>query len=296
MELGHIYYDFQLYEAALHLGARYPGLLKVEEVGSSEDNRIIFMITIGTGDKTLLCTAGVHGRESLNPVLLVKMAENYVGRLDQHDKALQTFFDKYRLVLVPLLNPDGYMIALRGFNIIRNSDYRLKAKNMNVPYCEWKYNARGVDLNRNFSSVHWKVKFHGDRPLSESESQLLVHLFERFKPTAYLDYHSRGNEIYYYRDTMSERYNRIQKIIASRLSVLSGYQLVEPVREIDTGDSGGNTVHYFVEHYNLPAFTIETAPEEAGFPLNLALQPKVYQQIVHTPFALDEETFQKIVF
>ena len=32
---------------------------------------------VGLGKKTLVLTAGIHGRESVNPVLLVKMLEDY---------------------------------------------------------------------------------------------------------------------------------------------------------------------------------------------------------------------------
>ena len=85
----------------------------------------------------------------------------------------------------------------------------------------------------------------------------------------YIDIHSRGEVIYYYRQAMDEEYNQRQLRIGRLLHQSTGYALVAPDEEVTDGDSGGNTVHYYSEEFNMPAFTIETAKEDVSFPMDL---------------------------
>ena len=66
---------------------------------------------------------------------------------------------------------------------------------------------------------------------------------------------------------MPESYNDKQLEIASRFKEITNYELVLPELEVETDDSGGNTVHYYSERFNKPALTIETVEDEATFPL-----------------------------
>jgi len=43
--------------------------------------------------------------------------------------------------------------------------------------------------------------------------------------------------------------------------------------------SGGNTVHYFSEHFYKPAITIETVDENANFPLYYNYRKSTYEEI-----------------
>ncbi|HWT75086.1 MAG TPA: M14 family zinc carboxypeptidase, partial [Mobilitalea sp.] len=127
---------------------------------------------------------------------------------------------------------------------------------------------RGVDINRNFPSKLWRPKYKGDYPASENETKALIYVFHSYKSKGFLDFHSRGKQIYYYRSQMSDYYNEKQLRIAVRLSEITNYTLVPPEEEIDPGDTGGNTVHYFAEHFNKPALTLETVDEDAELPLD----------------------------
>ena len=188
--------------------------------------------------------------------------------------------------MVPLLNPDGYMIALNGFHVIDNAKQLCMAKETEIPYQEWKYNQCGIDLNRNFPSITWKSKFIGDEAGSELETKALMKVMMEVRTEAYIDYHSRGEEIYYHRSHMSEVYNKRQLELAKKLALVTGYKLVLPEREIDVGDTGGNTVHFYSEQIKMPAFTIETVPDQAQFPLSLQFQRTVFCQILATPFTV----------
>ena len=58
------------------LSEKFPNL-QFAESSVSLDDRQIPMMRVGLGMETLICTAGVHGRESINPVLLLRMMEEY---------------------------------------------------------------------------------------------------------------------------------------------------------------------------------------------------------------------------
>lgn len=276
------------------LTEQYDSILEYVTIGKSHDNRDIILLKLGLGQKYLVCCGGVHAREIINPIVLLGITEYYADlyinyqqqkinlkkKLGNPNVHLKTEYEQmlygafiyellhtYTILIVPLLNPDGYMIAQKGFNIIRNPQLRLSCKAMDQNYLDWKANARGVDINRNFPSQFWVKKFEGDCPASENETRALIRLFHEYKTLGFIDFHSRGKSIYYYRNKMPDSYNHRQLEIAERLRSVTNYELEPPEEEVDIGDSGGNTVHYYSENFHKPALTIETVEEEAGFPL-----------------------------
>jgi g-D-glutamyl-meso-diaminopimelate peptidase len=136
-----------------------------------------------------------------------------------------------------------------------------------------------MDINRNFPSKLWNPKFEGDHAASENETKALIFLFLDYnRSKGFLDFHSRGKQIYYYRNQMPDSYNNKQYEIACRLKKVTNYELVPPEEEIDPGDSGGNTVHYFAEHFRKPALTIETVEEDAQFPLDISFRFTTFEE------------------
>ena len=298
-------YD-KLIEDSLALTKKYAHILEYVTIGRSHDNRDIVLLKLGKGSKYMVCCAGVHGRENINPVVLLRIIEFYaksytyyrqqksclMRKLCNPAKNLITEYEKmlyaacihellqtYTILFVPLLNPDGYMISLEGFDAIRDEKLRALCKSMNVPFQEWKFNARGIDINRNFPSKLWRPKFEGDYPASENETRALISVFQDFKSLGFLDFHSRGKQIYYYRSQMHDSYNKRCLSIAKQLKKLTNYQLVPPEEEIDPSDSGGNTVHYYSENFRKPALTIETVDEDAQFPLDISYREITYKEI-----------------
>lgn len=301
IKLGRQYYYDDFIEDCLHLKNQYSEILEVEEIGKSYDTRKIMMLKLGKGTKNIICTGGVHARETINTIVLMKMAETYCQAFLNPDnveleeflkKKINYYLEEYSIYFIPLLNPDGYMISLKGFNEIKNEELREYNKNMKIPYYEWKYNGRGRDLNRNFPSITWRSKspvkdadiYSGDYPGSELETKALMEVFQKITSTGYIDYHSRGKVIYYYRHAMWNAYNVRQKELALELSRLTGYYLGNPEDEFKPDQIGGNTVHYYSEYIENPALTIETVSENASLPLDVNYQLKTYQEIIETPF------------
>lgn len=271
-----MYYYMDYIEDLRKLIKKGNGVLKIVDYSISYDGRKIFALKLGNGKIRGIVSAGVHGREYINTPVVLKVIDKMIIDYKKRDNLI---LDNNSIIIVPLVNPDGYEIATRGYNSINNGSLRNICKKKNIDCFKWKYNARAIDINRNFQSKLWKRKYAGDVVFSEVESWFLKKIMDKYNGGIYVDIHSRGENIYYYRETMNEEYNSRQFFIANRLSELTGYRMSEPKEEVSIGDSGGNTVHYYSETYGLPAITIETIKEDEKFPLNVSLIDKVYVKL-----------------
>lgn len=258
--------------------------------GTSQDGRIIHMLRMGFGKSSLVCAAGIHGRESVNPVLLLRIIEDYTAAFRFHRKIqgfdVEKLLRQYSICFIPLVNPDGYEIASAGFDAIRNPIYRRMARDRKIPHERWKYNARGVDINRNFPCRSYVRRQFYEYPGSESETQTLIRVFRDYETAAFLDFHSRGRVIYYYRNAMCHTYNRKCRRYARALQQVSGYALGRREEEFLSSLSGGNSVHFFSEATGKPAITIETLPQDASFPPDPGSQAEAYEEMKAIPLAM----------
>lgn len=308
-----IYSYGNLITDAKALTKKYNNILQYVTIGRSHDNRDIIMLKLGIGKMSILFCSGVHGRETINPLVLMKIAEYYANEYESY-KANKESLDKkpqyswgnikdiynnmifgkcvyellqtYTILMIPLLNPDGYMISLEGYNALNSPELKKAAKEKGIHYAQWKFNGRGIDINRNFPCRSWKPKGPHDYAASENETKTLIEVFHKYPIKCFIDFHSRGKYIYYYRNSMNEAYNEKQLKIAKHLKNITRYDLVDEMNEIDYGDSGGNTVHYFSERFYRPAITIETVDEEANFPLDNKYRLSTYEEIKLVLFEL----------
>lgn len=307
IDLNDAYYSYDKFIAdAKSLAERYDAVLTYVTIGKSHDNRDIVLLKLGVGQKYMICCSGVHARETINPIVMLKIIEYYSDLYIHHKQqkndlksklnnetlhlkdeyeqmlygaCIYELLQTFTILFVPLLNPDGYMISLEGFEAIQEEALQRKCKAFNISSNDWKYNARGIDINRNFPSKLWRPKNKLDHPASENETKALINMFGSYKANGFLDFHSRGKQVYYYRSMMPQSYNTIQLEIASRLKKITNYVLMPPSDEIETGDVGGNTVHYYSEYFMKPALTIETVDEEAEFPLDISYRSTTFEEL-----------------
>lgn len=135
------------------------GASPVERViGTSVEGRPIRAVEYGSGPEITLILAGVHGNETT----AIEVAQAFCKEMRWQGALL----DGRRVVVVPIVNPDGYARKSR-------------------------HNARGVDLNRNFSTRDWGgARFRpGDSPASEPETQAILGLLETLRPAKILSLH-----------------------------------------------------------------------------------------------------------
>ena len=132
---------------------------KTSVVGKSVEGRPIECIEYGSGPDVLMIIATIHGNEDAGTPLM----EAFGKWLVSHPQELVG----KQVVVVPVANPDG-MAADKRFNV------------------------HGVDLNRNFPAGNWKqekVNLHGDTPLSEPESRVLMRVLCRYFPNRVISIH-----------------------------------------------------------------------------------------------------------
>lgn len=226
-------------------------------LGNSIYHNPIPCYSFGIGNTKILLTGGVHGREAINSFSLLSMLVHYAS----HFTCYSNWFSTHTLYLIPMLNPDGYVHSL------------------SEPL--FKNNGNNVDINRNFPCKLWQKKWANDTPASEIETQVLIHFFEQYSIDYYFDIHSRGKGVYYYRHSMPETYNVIQKNYGEQFANFLSYQLYSPIQETNVNDTGGNTVQFFAETYRKPAFTIETLDEKIGFPIPLSYVDEIFHDLVN---------------
>lgn len=271
----------EILRASIKLQNSFPKLINLESIGLSYDKREIISIKQGKGDKGVLIMAGVHSRECINPAVLLGIIETYAHRYYSYGLK---YLDQYSIYFIPVLNPDGYTICTEGYYAINNKHLRNLAKKSGVKPYEYKSNARGIDLNRNFLSKSFRESSVSGTANSETETKSFIKFCESVNLLGLIDFHSRGNSIYYYREALDKKYNENQFKIACKLSKLTTYSLNLRSEENPDLLSGGNTVHFFSENFMRPALTIETVDSEAEFPLSITYQSKVFREIKEVPY------------
>lgn len=132
-------------------------------LGRSEAGRPIVAVRAGNTSRTRVLVFGcIHGTEC---------AGIAIARALEH---VRTSGD---LWIVPNLNPDGYALGVRQ-------------------------NARGVDLNANWSSGWrgggrpWDVYYPGPHPFSERETRIARNLILRIRPQVTIWYHQHMNLVW----------------------------------------------------------------------------------------------------
>ncbi len=128
-------------------------------IGNSIQNRPIMCTILGQGNDTIFILATIHGDEPAGTPLVQKLS----AYLQQNPYLLQG----RKVILLPIANPDGM-----------TNNHR--------------YNAKGVDLNRNFASANWqKNALQGLSPLSEPETRAIFQLIQEFSPDRIVSIHQR---------------------------------------------------------------------------------------------------------
>ena len=131
--------------------------LKRYAFGKSVEQRRIDYSVIGSGSDTVLVIASIHGDEAAGTPIVHKLT----GHLAMNPDLL----NGRRVVILPVANPDG---------VAHNQ----------------RYNANGVDLNRNFTAENRENNnVNGMEALSEPESQVIERLIRLYRPSRIVTYH-----------------------------------------------------------------------------------------------------------
>ena len=187
-----------------------------ETFGYSVEGRPITGHVLGSGSKTFILFGVIHGNEPIGKYLLNRLKSHLVSRPE-------ILRDK-RVVLVPVVNPDGFENRTR-------------------------HNARSVDLNRNFPSSCWVPRrYHGTAPASEPETRALLQVLRRFPPDRVLSIHAPLRCVNFDGPAAS---------IAEDIAAATAY----PVRASIGYPTPGSFGRYAGWDLNIPSITLEAGRE-----------------------------------
>jgi len=148
-------------------------------IGTSVQNREIEAYTFGIGETDLLFVGGIHGGYEANTIQLAEAV------IDEFQLDISMIPESVTVHIIPNLNPDGYALPTTASDRDR------------------RFNANGVDLNRNFdcrwqpeSSWRSETVSAGTEAFSEPEAEALRTYVNDIHPNAAVFWHSKANAVY----------------------------------------------------------------------------------------------------
>ncbi|MDD4382350.1 MAG: DUF2817 domain-containing protein [Candidatus Dojkabacteria bacterium] len=201
---------------------------RTTSIGTSVQGRSIYATYFGYGSKKIILFAAMHGSEANTKSTLNKL----IADIDSNRSKVPT--DK-TIIIIPTLNPDG----------IANKS---------------RFNANGVDLNRNFDSSTWVSGTYflqnyyptggGAYPFSEPESIAIRNLLARENPYLTISYHSAAGYVIPTNTTRGLATARIY-------SNLSGYTYTPPGTEGDFSYDITGTFEEWAQEHGYSGMVIE---------------------------------------
>ncbi len=270
-------YTYEMMMADLEaLQKAYPDMLTVVEAGKSSEGRSIpvAIVADASAKNRIFVQAAIHAREHMTSAIAMAQLERLL---------VSGIIADTEVHIMPMANPDGVTIsqtALPSELLIQSGlaydDYDGdKASSAKTYYEEWKANALGVDLNRNFPAGFENVDtakapapdgYRGSSAASEVETKVLMDYTESIPFDATMSYHSMGSELYYEFGPNSPL-NERSSDFSDDMSELTGFISVP-----SDGTSFGGYKDWAIETMGIPSLTVEmgsrSAPlDEGEFPM-----------------------------
>lgn len=250
------------------LRRKYGNKTGLTSLGKSWDDRDIWCLRIGNpnASRRLVIDGAIHAREWKNSQLLMRQAEDMLRDYSDY----KTRFQRVCIYIIPMANPDGVALAQYGFGAIRNKKLQKKCKKIGHAKT-WKNNARGVNLNNNFSagfSKKGKAKkpdyysYPGEKSGSEKETKALRTFFNKVRPGAVLNVHSMGNVIYWDFDVDDSQHSNLYNL-AQKVHSFNKYRMV---KRSGGNNASGGLADWLVYKKNIISITIETGTVPCPLP------------------------------
>ena len=246
-------------------------------VGRSILSRDIIAYKIGRGKEHIMYVGAHHGAEYITATLLMEFILFLVEKSTRPAIYLginsEILLQKFTFWIVPCVNPDGTELSING---ISESPLYSRQLRMNggFDFTKWQANARGVDLNHNYSCGfaeykaieqnmgigEGRTKYSGTCPESEPETRALAGFIRSLSPGLIVSLHSQGEEIFY--SPKTARMRRLAERAARRIS----YSVSIPK---GTAAFGGLS-DYTGEILSIPSLTVEVGRGENPLPFDSA--------------------------
>jgi hypothetical protein len=288
------YGEFQRDMALLQKNAG--AALRVDEIGQTADGNRLYDFRVGNpaAERHLLVFGGIHAREYITAQLvmrqLVQLLSDQSMNGSYENIAVRELLSNTEIHFIPMANPDGISISQLGLEGLRTEAVRetvrqiaLKdGKALTETYLrQWKSNANGVDLNRNFDALWESYNDHlghasadhykGTAPECELESKALADLTRQFQFDATLSYHTQG-EVIYWNFGQEGELKDMNLLLANRVSELTGYRLDGNFQALDTA----GYKDWAISKLGIPSLTIEAG--HGGNPVDPAQMDAIWRE------------------
>ena len=280
--------DFLSVCKKLHSFDEKHSFARLSTIGKSVMGRDIFSLSVGRAASYVLFAAAFHGSEHITCTLLIEFIQRLLEAIetDGHLSGVNVrrALSGRGLIFVPLVNPDGCEISIRGKAGCGAAEPFI-SEICGGDYSHFNANARGVDINHNFDA-DWKslkrreesagilrpakTRFGGYHPESEPETVALTTLCKSYNIRHAIALHSQGEVIF---PPSPENAPPRSLKMAQIMSACSGYKIEYP----EGLAVGGGFKDWFVEEFSRPAFTVEIGKGEN--PLPTEDYPKIYASI-----------------
>lgn len=197
--------------------------VQLSSIGKSREGRDLWCLDIGVGDSRKKDVIVVLGRQHPPEVTGWFAMKAFVEELLAEHQLAQNFVERYRILVFPLLNPDG------------------------VDLGHWRHNTGGIDLNRDWG--------YYNQPEVRNVANYVVETVGRNRSNVILglDFHSTYWDIYY---TNRERPEQIPEFKDYWLMGISE-TLGEPTNERPSWLGGPVSKNWILTQFNAPGVTYE---------------------------------------
>lgn len=240
-------------------------IVDVMIIGQSADNRNIYGIEVGKGDKVIFLDANVHAAEVANTLILTRFLTEIINNYEDGDIEITNMLNSFKLAIIPSINPDGYEVYNYGVDSLNNKNLWIYKNKDKINFENLKSNANGVDLNRNFptqnaglyynnkkliNSVSFDktykggIYFGGYEVGSEPETKAVMFFaYKHYKNIVkYINMHSQGRVIYAGKPNLSNEFNDLTIKFAKNIAKINKYTVYGlSSEEVGEGNDGSVT-------------------------------------------------------
>lgn len=263
------------------IAAVHPQIASMSDVGDSLQGNDIYALTL-TGPETpgnlvedrpvVLWNGGQHAREWVSPMtvsyIASKLADDYGS-----DPRVTDIIDNTRIVIVPMMNPDGYLYTWTSERFWRKN----RRNNGDGTF--------GIDLNRNWG-YEWGGEgaspftgddtYHGPSAFSEPETQVVRDLASSFgdKLVSHIDYHTYSQLILWpfgYAEGVQTPepdrtfFDELSTALSDEILAYSGV-FYDPIQLVDLYAAAGTCSDWHYGDLGVKSLTFELRPSSgAGF-------------------------------
>lgn len=258
------------------LQEQYGNVLQIVKLCDTADGRAVYDVVLGdiNGENQILIFGAMHAREYITSCVVMKQLCDCIDAVNGYGGeyngiATKELLSGATIHFVPMSNPDGVTISQVGLDGLKNDKVKEYVRCIsNGNYVQWKSNANGVDLNRNFdagwneftgSGKPSSERYKGTAPGSELESAALINLTEKYKFKRTISYHTCGALIYWYYKQDGAVFEQ-SRDFADAISDETGYVLDSDYTSVDAA----GYKDWAIYKKGIPSITIEVGNENGG--------------------------------